>query len=426
MTRRSKKLGKVLLVLAGVLLLTGLGLEAAARVKLWRLGKSWSAEDSRVALETLRDGLVKLDWRPKDEDENVVHAGAADQRLILHPYYGYDTVAGQAMQVRAAQLMQSPAGGEFTHVVVVGGSVACVLVDLSRDRLAAGIRQDPHWGGKPVEIHVLGQGGMKQPQQALATAYALALGWKPDLVINVDGFNEVALGNQNSGYGAHPLYPSLPHWSHLATGASGSPETERLRDEMMELRDRTVSLLDFVLGAGLTHSAVAGYYTRQHAAGNIRDHRILQAEYVRQISSKRNPALHGPQFMPGLDSVLQTAVRGWKESSVSLASMCAARDIEYLHVLQPTLHDEGSKPLSKREVTTGKATETWVDGCRVGYPLLRAAGEELVQRGVPFLDKSRIFAEVEEQLYYDACHFNQVGCDLLADAITEALLRQRL
>ena len=34
-----------------------------------------------------------------------------------------------------------------------------------------------------------------------------------------------------------------------------------------------------------------------------------------------------------------------------------------------------------------------------------------------------IFAEVEDTLYYDACHFNRAGIELLAQAIAAAFLR---
>src|SRR5690606_30828242 len=108
----------------------------------------------------------------------------------------------------------------------------------------------------------------------------------------------------------------------------------------------------------------------------------------------------------------------------SLAAICADRDIPYIHVLQPTLHDAGSKPLTAGEVATGAAVRHWREGTRAGYPLLRAAGEELAARGVHFYDASRIFADVEETLYYDACHFNERGSSLLVDALTADLRRE--
>ena len=61
-----------------------------------------------------------------------------------------------------------------------------------------------------------------------------------------------------------------------------------------------------------------------------------------------------------------------------------------------------------------------------GYPLLRQKGIELVEAGVRFYEFSRIFAEEDETLFWDACcHLNQEGYDLFAaragSAIVEAL-----
>ncbi len=99
-----------------------------------------------------------------------------------------------------------------------------------------------------------------------------------------------------------------------------------------------------------------------------------------------------------------------------------ARDITYLHVLQPTLHDEGSKPLTDDERRTGKAPEVWESAARSGYPLLREAGAKLREQGVAFHDGSSTFATLEEQVYYDACHFRKPGHDVLADSVARALL----
>ena len=41
---------------------------------------------------------------------------------------------------------------------------------------------------------------------------------------------------------------------------------------------------------------------------------------------------------------------------------------------------------------------------------------------IPFFDASRVFADVRETLYYDLCHFDQKGSDILADAVVEAFL----
>ena len=43
-------------------------------------------------------------------------------------------------------------------------------------------------------------------------------------MINIDGFNEIALSIRNEELGLHPLYPSAGFWSHFARGRQVDPE----------------------------------------------------------------------------------------------------------------------------------------------------------------------------------------------------------
>jgi hypothetical protein len=85
----------------------------------------------------------------------------------------------------------------------------------------------------------------------------------------------------------------------------------------------------------------------------------------------------GPDFDPDPDKLIQLCVDAWFESSLSLDAMCRARDIPYLHVLQPTLYDDGAKPMSDDEKAMPLPAPEWIEGVRRGYPALRARGNEL-------------------------------------------------
>jgi lysophospholipase L1-like esterase len=91
-------------------------------------------------------------------------------------------------------------------------------------------------------------------------------------------------------------------------------------------------------------------------------------------------------------------------------------------VLQPTLHDEGSKPLTPAEIASGQGSPLWDAAIRRGYPELRAAAPELARRGVHFADLSRAFAELSESTYIDGCHFQGAGMALFGEKIVDALL----
>lgn len=97
------------------------------------------------------------------------------------------------------------------------------------------------------------------------------------------------------------------------------------------------------------------------------------------------------------------------------------RGIEYIHVLQPTLTDEGSKEVSPDEalILAGGREGTCV---REGYPHLRRLGEDLVEEGVEFRDATGTFKGMTERIYRDACHYNRIGNTVLAEALLKPLL----
>ena len=107
-----------------------------------------------------------------------------------------------------------------------------------------------------------------------------------------------------------------------------------------------------------------------------------------------------------------------------LHALCTDRGIFYLHVLQPTLLDPGSKPLTERERTFLDVEEALVQGVRLGYPRLRAAAARLREHGIAFADASGVFRETPGEIYDDACHFQRPGTELLGEAVGAAFLRE--
>ena len=100
--------------------------------------------------------------------------------------------------------------------------------------------------------------------------------------------------------------------------------------------------------------------------------------------------------------------------SYSLPDACAE---PITHTPSHTIPDACAKPITDLEAQRGRAREEWLEGGALGYPPLRAAGQELGERGVAFLDASGVFRDVEETLYIDACHFDARGNELLAQQI---------
>ena len=150
----------------------------------------------------------------------------------------------------------------------------------------------------------------------------------------------------------------------------------------------------------------------------------IARRYVEYMTDAPDIVVSGPPFPTSTEAARELVLRNWFESSRSLDALCRARSIHYLHVLQPTLNDPGSKPLTAAEIKDGTCLPSWLDGVRYGYPRMRELGARLREIGVQFVDGSYAFRDVGETLYHDPCHFSQRGNELLAELIAASILER--
>lgn len=146
------------------------------------------------------------------------------ERYVLHPYTGF-VLNGSLPQHNEWGLSgEENIFYNNTHdatVVLTGGSVAHgFYVHGGRKILLRYFKQLPVFRDKKVHFISLAVPGHKQPQQLLAVAYYLALGGKLDILINIDGFNEVVGPVNNLNLGIFPAYPMSTHWLPLTENIS--------------------------------------------------------------------------------------------------------------------------------------------------------------------------------------------------------------
>jgi len=296
---------------------------------------------------------------------------------------------------------------------------------MGSERMMAVLGRDPRFEGRRIEVLGYGVAAFKEPQQLLQLAYVLSVGLDIDAVINLDGFGEVAIANDNAARGINPIYPRAVQWMRMATDWTADPECLRVAARLHSLSQRTVAIVDETLSSPLRWSAIFGRLASVRIGRLRQDVAESQGEFVsrmRKIAARKDSGVTGPSFDRTADAPILSAVRTWMESSFSIQSLCVARGIEYLHVLQPTLIDSGSKVPTPEAAADATVSLHWLRGVEVGYPLLRHAGRELEERGVNFFDASGIFRGVEERIYKDAVHLGKRGNEILAEAIGQALL----
>lgn len=376
-------------------------------------GEAWDAdriERRLLGTASAREVFVAVE----SERGQDVHDRDPKSRLVLSPYLGYDVIAAVESLEQDCRYFAGPECERNFDVLILGGSVAGLFTAEGGARRAAGL------AGRPMRVIGHARGGYKQPQSLAVLTWDLLLGLRPDAVLLIDGFNEVALGNNNADEGFFPLQPSIHHWARVSANTSLEPESVEALFAVHGAQQAQRRHASLALRMGVQHSALFGSLAllvlRHDAASTAKAY----ADYSRELGGRAGDvALTGPGFEAG--SGVEIAVQGWLESSRLMHAVCAARGIPFVHVLQPTLHDEGSKPLSQDELASASAPAAWIEGVHLGYDRLREGGRTLSDEGIAFLDASRIFADHAETLYFDACHFRAPGAELLADAIAPAL-----
>ena len=334
--------------------------------------------------------------------------------LVGHPFYGH-TLNQSHHALNAMPPLQRRE--DMVIIALLGGSIADEVqpfleIALRRYFAAHNLPRQP-------VIREFAIGGERQPQQTLILANALLLGGEFDLIINLDGVNDIA-GNGNY----NPYADDFPFFSDKWARRVGLTAAEVSRAGRIALLRREQSRLRAAAAApALRRSAVFGLvarYRRERAAAQIiqRNHDLAAAQSAYSLEK------HGPRPWWNSESqALPAIARLWYRSSLTLAQLAQLAGADYYHFLQPNQYVPDSKPLSAAEQATAwDPSWPWLSRVAPGYPLMQQFGRDLQSRGVNYFDLTRIFADNPETLYRDACcHLNGRGYELLAAAMLQRL-----
>jgi len=346
---------------------------------------------------------------------------------VLHPYLGF--TGNPSVDRGFSNLgfwgtlaMPLPRRGpDRLLVAVAGGSLAADFYEYGGERLKERLRQSATWRGRDIVLLNTAYGGYKQPQQLIALAWLLALGGELDVVVNLDGFNEVALDAvENAEQGVFPAYPR--GWALRVERFADPGLVERV-GAIAVLESRQAGLAGSFAAVPWRYSITAGLVWTlldRRASGALAEARRALNAY--RPADRRFQAT-GPPRPATDDAVYEDLADIWQRGSLQLERLCRANGIEYFHFLQPNQYVEGAKPMGpdERRVAVDPG-HPYRRGVERGYPLLRRRGQALVAEGVAFEDLTEVFAGVGEPLYVDnCCHVNQRGYELLADAVARYL-----
>jgi hypothetical protein len=369
--------------------------------------------------------------------QDPFEAQTGDAVSDVHPYVGFVTEPSSNSSIHRyaddhlmpvsefgyidEKLPFQARGPDRLVIGITGGSVACFFGVNGTKRLEAELSRDPRFTGKQFIFMNLAISGYKQPQQAMTLAYLLSLGAEFDFIVNIDGFNEIALDEMsNADHETFPAFPQL--WRARLVIDDRNLRLSRLKLLLInEERAHCARQFSRPLWRYSPLANVVWVLLDRRLA-----HRAAQAIDAFHAAAPPGPsyAVTGPrrQFATSQERH-EFLVKTWADSSVVMDRICKGYGMHYFHFLQPNQYVPGTKPIldAERKIAIYEG-QTYRRGVEHGYPMLINAGETLRKKGVAFHDLTRIFAGHPEPLYIDnCCHYNQAGYEIMAEAIARAI-----
>ena len=369
-----------------------------------------------------------------------------DESIVerLHPFFGY--VLKQGAFTNEKLKLKVNKHGFFSLyeypfiktnkkqfiIGVFGGSVAnnFAVDEYKNQILSKKLQSYPEFADREIVVLNFGNGGYKQPQQLLILNYFLALGQELDLVLNIDGFNEVALSNLNNKAQIELGMPSVQHIQPLTNLASNvSPE---VMSAIVQINDNKKQLKAGIDKLQTCQLALCHAVTSLRVKQLVNNYQQAIVKYDAQVkNSNADTANSSIVYIPKADSVLpdraafDKMASMWYESSIGMNQILSSRKIKYFHFIQPNQYYPTKRVFTAKEKEIAINKESpYIEGVKKGYPVLLSKVDDLQKARVNVFSAVNILDNTKETVYKDACcHYNSVGEEVLANYISSSIIK---
>ena len=257
---------------------------------------------------------------------------------------------------------------------------------------------------KPVDLN-FAFGAYKQPQQLMAASFFISyLGQDVDVVVNIDGFNEIALSWVNQCKGIAPSMPYALNMRAVATriGATGPSDAA------------------YNLAAHFRLRATRARFASSWLADHLLSRWWLRASHHDGRSGLSAVPLERASAADTRESVIYEAAERWERSSRHLWALATAADAVYVHILQPNQYCDTGRTFTADELSFAFSEAWYEQSAPLGYPLLLEGGRRLSDQGIDFVDATRLFDDVTETVYRDGdCHYTWFGKRMFAEEVAQ-------
>jgi hypothetical protein len=315
---------------------------------------------------------------------------------------------------------------------VFGGSVADNFYREGTERLTAALKRNPYFADKEIIYLDYAIGGYKQPQQLQILTYFLSIGQPLDMVINIDGFNEVIFCFNNNRLNVDIAMPSGQHFLPLRDLIESQVLTDKKLQSIWKIRQYKLDLRRIqdtrahtpFASIYLVLSAYNNHLYKKYRGEILRFNSLIEPAQVKDsiINVKYTPALRDEQLL------LSKVASLWSGCSTIMSRALDTQNGEgrYFHFLQPNQYYSNKifTPEEQKIALDHQGPYSFL--AKKGYPVLRQAIEALRKNNVNAYSAVEIFDKIKETVYIDnCCHFNRLGNQLLADFIAESILLKK-
>ena len=320
----------------------------------------------------------------------------------VHPFYGVNLGKDEGFESNISSeynfntISKKPLNGEI-KILILGGSVGQQLSQkrdehASKDFLFSSILNQRFHTDRFVVYNASIAGG-KQPQQYFKLIYLDFLGFSPDLIINYDGFNEMALPfTENLNKNLNAVYPRS--WNESIHGTAIQGDSCIVRSN---------NLLQFNSYIPLIETIKILYSFNCHK-------KVTEGKKPIVLTSKKLFENEKKNYDEKVNNI-------WIKSSNNIYEFALKKNIEYIHGIQPNQYFPNSKKLSAMEIDKFTSKQRYRDVIPNKY--LQLPIEKLKAKNIT--DQRMLFKELSQTLYSDSCcHFNDEGLTLLINGLIDS------
>ncbi len=306
-------------------------------------------------------------------------------------------------------------------VGIFGGSVALgfALAAQRSPTLVRWIQQIPAYRGREVRILNFAMSGYRQPQQLLTLAYFGSLRQEFDLVLNIDGFNEVVTTLRNWESGAEPSFPADTLWGAWGRNLEATAHNIESRPTVQALAHR-LAARDWRREADSCRTAACFLVARGAEAYHRRKESAKKSVPSDLIRRTLFPTEARSPLTPN-EGIHQYTAERWLDSSLAMNALARLTGARYVHILQPNPWypvEQNYEPIDANHIYA------WViEPVATGYPALQRKIPALRAAGVEVFDATPVFEGQNQRDMFsdDCCHYTDAGYEVLFEAIGQRL-----